>query len=240
MKSKCWVGFVASFLLSLRSQPPGKWSTSISHGDIDKPSQFKLSKSIIEKNNDITRCYVAAADVLCRYFSNGNDPLRVFISCLTLTSCRRFRLDGGPIPPSPRAKNCTFESGVNWGTGGKEYSVSSAGDCCDICAEDPTCGCWDLNPSAKQCWIKTNCSQKVKADRISGRLPLPPSPPGPADVPPQAYVNFNDSSWAIVDAPHDMLINQKFDAKNSKSSAYLPRFVWRFCDLLSKKTQFGK
>ena len=53
----------------------------------------------------------------------------------------------------------------------------------------------------------------------------PPPPPhsGPGPNAPQAQTKYDDSTWSLVDAPHDMLINQKYDGRNSKSMAYLPR-----------------
>ena len=49
---------------------------------------------------------------------------------------------------------------------------------------------------------------------------------GPApvfDVPPEASPSFDDSGWELVDAPHDMLINQNYDPKFTKQMGYLPR-----------------
>ena len=63
------------------------------------------------------------------------------------------------------------------------------------------------------------------AGRLADRsVPRPPSSqPGPGAHPAQASSSFDDSAWAVVDAPHDMLINQKFDGGNSKGMAYLQR-----------------
>ena len=48
--------------------------------------------------------------------------------------------------------------------------------------------------------------------------PPPPAPPAPESQP-----GFDDSGWLVVDAPHDMLINQQYDPANSKGMGYLPR-----------------
>lgn len=37
-----------------------------------------------------------------------------------------------------------------------------------------------------------------------------------AGSPPESTTSFDDSSWDLVDAPHDMLINQEFSATNTK------------------------
>lgn len=52
--------------------------------------------------------------------------------------------------------------------------------------------------------------------RWSGIMPAnvsvtvhPPSPPAPSPPAPESQPGFDDSAWLVVDAPHDMLINQE-------------------------------
>ena len=45
---------------------------------------------------------------------------------------------------------------------------------------------------------------------------MPPAGDGPGAN------DFNDSSWMIVDLPHDGIINGTFDETNLKSHGYLP------------------
>ena len=47
---------------------------------------------------------------------------------------------------------------------------------------------------------------------------LPSGPLGPPP-PPQSQAAFDDSAWDVVDAPHDMLINQQFSPNNEKGMA---------------------
>eukprot|EP01043_Picozoa_sp_COSAG02_P103964 COSAG02_NODE_39963_length_410_cov_1.668810_1_plen_65_part_00 len=46
--------------------------------------------------------------------------------------------------------------------------------------------------------------------------PAPPKSHRMAGNPPESTTSFDDSSWDLVDTPHDMLINQEFSAANSK------------------------
>jgi len=57
-------------------------------------------------------------------------------------------------------------------------------------------------------------------DRVAGVIAgAGPSPPNP----PASTVGFNDAGWAVVDAPHDMLITGKHDPANSPTQGFLPR-----------------
>lgn len=71
--------------------------------------------------------------------------------------------------------------------------------------------------------MKTECSTKVVADRITGKFTvLPPTPPG---NPPQSQPNFDDRAWDLVNAPHDMLISQPYSPNNSEKMAFIARNV---------------
>ena len=50
-------------------------------------------------------------------------------------------------PSGNVSRTCTAGTkGINYGTGGNKISnVMSPEDCCSKCAEQPWCGCWDLN-----------------------------------------------------------------------------------------------
>ena len=110
-------------------------------------------------------------------------------------------------------------SGVNYGTGGRKFEkVASAGACCDYCSNTPSCKCWDWNSETNECYVKTVCTTKQEEkNRVSGMFPRPDGSPK------QAAVNFDDSSWHLVDAPHDMLIVQQFNQTSSKNQAFIPR-----------------
>lgn len=135
----------------------------------------------------------------------------------------------------------------------KQIHVGQYVDCCNACAHTGGCQSWDWNPDGGACYLKDNMDggcvvtgagaqrwagtmttggAKIAEDYIAesavGRLldqqviQTPPPPPPPPN-PPEAQPKYDDSTWSLVDAPHDMLINQKFDGRNSKGMAYLPR-----------------
>eukprot|EP00040_Diaphanoeca_grandis_P011360 m.58192 g.58192 ORF g.58192 m.58192 type:complete len:953 (+) comp22513_c0_seq2:99-2957(+) len=124
---------------------------------------------------------------------------------------------------APRNGNCSSaEVGYNWGTGGYQLDTSSASACCDACAADATCGCWDFVTSSNACYVKTNCSTKVnESGRITGKVAVAPQPTNP----PEALPGFDDSSWELVNAPHDMLIEQPYDPANTEKMAFIARNV---------------
>ena len=111
--------------------------------------------------------------------------------------------------------------GVNYGTGGLMIgAVSTPSECCAECdaASSYGCGCWDWNIETQECWIKRNCSAFEKnAERFSAMHSTR------GQIPFMAKRTFDDTSWQIVNAPHDMLIVQKYDQTASKRQAFLPR-----------------
>ena len=78
------------------------------------------------------------------------------------------------------------------------------------------CAIWQYNV-AHGCWIgqSNDCNQTSTAWVGGGRdIPAPPPPGGGRD--------FNDSSWEIVDLPHDRIIGGTYDQSALDSHAYLP------------------
>ena len=138
---------------------------------------------------------------------------------------------------------------MNYGTGSiHQEKTKTVAECCQLCADNSECKAWDWNPSSSNCYEKDNSDLHPGATcpgnlcRYSGKMPSkdnstgvdaavavlgPPAPP-PGDHrmtghPPESTTAFDDSAWDLVDTPHDMLINQKFDGSNTKGMAYLPR-----------------
>lgn len=101
----------------------------------------------------------------------------------------------------PRFQQCTFEQGVNYGEG---YiwtgATGSKEECCNACVNHDTCRAWDWD--GRHCWVKDNSvAKKAEPGRWSGRLGSPW--PANATIPTHAQPDFDDSGWAVVDAPHD-------------------------------------
>eukprot|EP00729_Bicosta_minor_P016929 gene16929-8158_t len=126
-----------------------------------------------------------------------------------------------PNPPPNRLATCkNCKHGTNYGTG--SISIIHTGtynDCCTACAAQPEC----------QCYLKDNADTSQQEDRWSGIMPanvsvtVHPSPPAPSPPAPESQPGFDDSAWLVVDAPHDMLINQDYNPANSKGMGYLAR-----------------
>jgi len=114
----------------------------------------------------------------------------------------------------PSCNHDPGEKGINYGTGGDVFfNISSAAGCCNLCGVG--CNCWDWNPASLECWVKLDCSSEEPADRVSARRS--------AGLPPPAAEKFDDSTWSIVDCPHDMLIAQNFSEMAPMKQAYLYR-----------------
>ena len=105
----------------------------------------------------------------------------------------------------------------------KELHTGTYQDCCTACAHNGDCLAWDWNSAGGTCYLKDNAKGTAHAQRWSGKMPkkledgalavpASPAPPHgpPAGHPPQSLTKYDDSTWQLVDAPHDMLINQEF------------------------------
>ncbi len=105
--------------------------------------------------------------------------------------------------------------GKNIGEGGYlTKNVDSPSACCELCSLDHG-GCWDYNLDTGDCWVKTDCkSETANSRRITGSITALPGP---------AQESFDDFAWELVDAPHDMLIVQKFEQNASKKQGFIPR-----------------
>ena len=142
----------------------------------------------------------------------------------------------GELPKRLAAcKDC--KQGVNYGTGSiKELHTGTYQDCCTACAHNGDCLAWDWNSAGGTCYLKDNAKGTAHAQRWSGKMPkkledgalavpASPSPPHgpPAGHPPQSLTKYDDSTWQLVDAPHDMLIHQKLDPTASNKMGYYQR-----------------
>ena len=98
-------------------------------------------------------------------------------------------------------------------------------DCRDACCGDPSCAIWQY-AREKGCWIGTSsdCTHKNTAWVGGGRdLPVPPLPPAKTGPTSRRY---DDSSWEVVDVPHDGIINGNYsETDGPEKQAYLPKNV---------------
>lgn len=126
------------------------------------------------------------------------------------------------VDPKKICASSPPEEGRNYGTGGIRFpNASSPEVCCSKCAEQSWCRCWDFNTENHDCWVKSSgCDTFVEnEERVSARIPSPPAHPKECDP------DFDDSTWDVVDAPHDMLIVQPFDPTANNKQAFIPRNV---------------
>ena len=116
---------------------------------------------------------------------------------------------------------------MNYGNGGVSTKTANYTDCCAKCASTADCAAWDWNTETGQCWTKTNSAgKKHQKHRFSGVINAGPPTPTPGDeVPPQATASFDDAAWGLINAPHDMLINQEYDPAANQKQAYIPRGI---------------
>ena len=107
----------------------------------------------------------------------------------------------------------------------KSNSASNADDCRGACCGDIMCAIWQYSNKAG-CWIgqSSDCSHKddtwVGGGRDVPAKPLPPVTNGPTSR------DFDDSSWEVIDVPHDGLITGVYNKENGpEKQAYLPKNV---------------
>eukprot|EP00051_Salpingoeca_urceolata_P004109 m.62678 g.62678 ORF g.62678 m.62678 type:complete len:996 (-) comp13376_c0_seq3:134-3121(-) len=144
--------------------------------------------------------------------TEGNPPVREVINFDF--AWRHFL---GPVP-DPARKCGRMEKNFNYGTGGTMHSgIDDPAECCALCANTTRCVAWDVNLGDKACWTKETAVPAVPASgHVAGTIPASPTPPA-------SKKEFDDSAWLLVDAPHDMLINQSYGEENSPTQGFLPR-----------------
>jgi hypothetical protein len=136
-----------------------------------------------------------------------------------------WRFHYGDVPGDNRTGSCTFLHGQDIGQDFiAELTTSTFGDCCAACSELDTCIAWDWDTSGtNKCYLKDNANgTKGNPARVTGTLP--PAQPSNASKP-----GFNDSTWTVVNVPHDYSINGTFAPTNDANHAYLPKVrahVW--------------
>ena len=100
--------------------------------------------------------------------------------------------------------------------------LTTQDECRDACCEDVLCVAWQYSKKGgcNMGQYVNDCSKKsegmVGERRAEIPASLPPAGKGPGEK------TFDDSSWVIVDLPHDGIINGTFDQTNLESHGYLP------------------
>ena len=104
-------------------------------------------------------------------------------------------------------------------------SADNSTHCREACCTNPSCAIWQFSDS-DGCWMgsSNDCSAKNSSWVGGGRkLPLPPLPP-PSSGP--TARDYDDSSWELVDVPHDGLISENYsETEGPERQGYLPKNV---------------
>ena len=136
---------------------------------------------------------------------------------------RFFLSNQGSIVPCPESEFPHNLSNIQC-LGLNEFSASNADDCRGACCADIMCAIWQYSNS-DGCWIghSSDCNHKnnvwVGGGRDVPAKPLPPATSGPTSR------DFDDSSWEIIDVPHDGLITGVYYKNGPRGQAYLPKNV---------------
>ena len=154
---------------------------------------------------------------------------------------------GPPTPECPAKLKSAFTSQQGICSGLQRLAIDEWSEeaCERACCWDASCltyqweldtnssvhggGCWggkcaaDLRESTT--WVGGTRSPPGK---LPPQPPPPPNPPPPPAPPPMSSgpfaPSFDDSSWELLDVPHDFLINGTYDGSSPGSgSSYIPR-----------------
>ena len=98
---------------------------------------------------------------------------------------------------------------------------TTADACRDSCCGDVMCAIWQFAPD-QGCWLGTSddCNHP-NTDWVGGERKVPAKPPAPTTNGP-ASRDYDDSSWELVDVPHDGIISGVYTEDGPRSHGYLP------------------
>ena len=141
----------------------------------------------------------------------------------------RFHLgDVSPVTCPPGYFNST--PGVSCGGLQPASTAHDAKSCAQACCELAGCTTWQFNPRADKSTLKSHCwigrcdkplRNVTKEPWVGG---IHSGPPAPTPIAPELQPGYDDSSWSLVDAPHDYIVTQPFsNATGSKKTGYFPR-----------------
>ena len=160
---------------------------------------------------------MARATVLCASLAIAAGAKPSVHEVFTLDFGWKFHY--GDVGASNRTGQCQYTIGYDVGQGIIALvTTATYAACCNACAGEPACIAWDWDSSGtNECYLKNNTiGNASRLERVTGTLP--PNPPSNASLP-----GFDDSSWPIVNVPHDYSINQTFASTNDANHAYLPK-----------------
>ena len=104
-------------------------------------------------------------------------------------------------------------------------TASNSDDCRGACCGNIMCSVWQYS-DYDGCWIGkiTDCHAPDfgRVGRGGRKTPAQPPPPTTNE---RTSRDYDDSTWEIVDAPHDAFINGKYDENSSKDQGYLQKNV---------------
>lgn len=148
-----------------------------------------------------------------------------------------------PPPPPPWRKACpafnATSSSTCSGLAATPAGNSSADLCRQQCCTNADCYVWQysLVPASDRCWtgqcqtpgpdVPSWISQAAPVpSKPAPSPPVPPAPPGPA-ASGCAYcgVGVNDSTWELIDAPHDFIITQPISEAENNGAGSVSSFA---------------
>ena len=102
-------------------------------------------------------------------------------------------------------------------------SAVNSSQCLEACCANPSCTTWQFSEDAG-CWVGNSDDCKTKdSSWVGSARDLPKPSPTPAATGPTSR-SYDDSSWEVVDVPHDGIITEKYVNDFTLSlRGYLPR-----------------
>lgn len=174
----------------------------------------------------------------------------LYLIMLTVVSGQRtvYNLDFGwkfQLQNTSSGYNCSADSFPNnlndvqcLGLTHIPYADDSAESCRESCCGDDTCLEWQWCPGgddiacgdgAAACWagVATSCLISQDGWQGEGRDSAPPSPTPSSycneeDTPQCGGIDYDDSSWRVLNIPHDFVVEGNFTETADMSHGYLP------------------
>ena len=105
-----------------------------------------------------------------------------------------------------------------------ESTAKNSDDCRGSCCADVMCAIWQY-ADTQGCWIGNSHDCDHPSDVwVGGGRPVPAPQPPPAKNGPTSR-DYDDSSWELVDAPHDGIISGTYNESGIRGQGYLPKNI---------------